>query len=242
MSADLDNAPGAPRVVPVTGVSAHLLAGPHPAESGERDAIAREWNRALAEKPKMFDGRVLLAETAEAIDGVFNVAFRAVGFSLMIWRRTISAETRPLLNVFGAAAVVSCDGAVLLGRMADHTANAGRVYFPCGTPDLGDVVDETVDLDGSIARELLEETGLSEPDVFPTDHRLAVFHGPLAAYIRVYRTALEAEALLAKANAHLAADLEPELSEVVMRRRGDPLGPEIPPYAQAAIETILAPD
>lgn len=242
MSADLDDAPGAPRVVPVRGVSARLLAGPHPVEAAERASIAREWEKALAEKPKMFDGRVLLGESAEVRDGALEVAFREVGFSLMIWRRTLPAETRPLLNVFGAAAVVSRDGAVLLGRMGDHTANAGRVYFPCGTPDLGDVVGERVDLDGSIARELKEETGLGEADASPTDRRLAVFHGPLVAYVRVYRSVLDADAMLAKVRAHLAADPEPELSEVVMKRRGDALGPEIPPYARAAIEAILAAD
>lgn len=229
-------------MVPVSGVAARLLSGPHAAEAGERDAIAREWKKALAEKPKMFDGRVLLGESADVRDGALDVAFREVGFSLMIWRRLIPAETRPLLNVFGAAAVVSSDGAVLLGRMGDHTANAGRVYFPCGTPDLGDVVGETVDLEGSIERELHEETGLGEEDAVPTERRLAVFHGPLVGYIRVFRSRFSAEALLAKARAHLAADPEPELSELVMKRLGDPLGPEIPPYARAAVAAILAAD
>ena len=41
----------------------------------------------------------------------------------------------------------------------------GKIYFPAGTPDLGDVKNGALDLAGSVARELFEETGIGADEV-----------------------------------------------------------------------------
>ena len=71
------------------------------------------------------------------------------------------------MNCFAAPVLRSADGAYLLGVMGAHTANAGQIYFPCGTPEPGDVVDGRVDLEHSARHELKDETGLDFEDLEP---------------------------------------------------------------------------
>lgn len=232
--------PDKPSVVPVLGVSARLLDGTLAVERLERDAITSVWSRALAEKPAMFDGRVLLGELVRVAEGRLEVAFREAAFSTLVWLRT-RPEERRVRNVFGAAVVMSADGTALLGRMARHTANAGQLYFPCGTPDLKDVRDAEVDLEGAMLRELEEETGLSPPFVTATERAVAVFDGPLVGYLRRFDCALEADAIRRAVGERLARDRDPELEDVVLARSRAELDSSSPPYVHAAFDALLSP-
>jgi hypothetical protein len=119
------------------------------------------------EMPALWNGRVLLLHTQVVRDGVFSGEDLETDYaSFAAWR----AWGRPPAGVrdcFGAAALMTSDGAFLLGVMAPHTFNGGRIYFPCGTPDPDDIVGGKVDLDGSVWRELKEETGLTAAEAAP---------------------------------------------------------------------------
>jgi 8-oxo-dGTP pyrophosphatase MutT (NUDIX family) len=206
-----------------------------PADEAEIDA---HWNAALEAKPAMFDGRVLLGTEVFIRDGGLFARYAEVAFSAFNWWREKGARS-DLRNVFGAAAVVSADGSVLLGRMAPHTAAAGKIYFPCGTPDLSDIRDGGVDLEYSISRELEEETGLATPDVRASPHAFAIFAPKVVAYVRRYDTDLTEAELKLRVEAHLAADPAPELDRIIFARSVDELTGASPEYVHLALPPLL---
>ena len=90
----------------------------------------------------------------------FSAAYFETDFASFLAWRDWGFPDLHVFNGFGMGALRCSDGAFVLGEMGQHTSNAGRIYFPSGTPDLDDVVDGAVDISGSVARELEEETGL----------------------------------------------------------------------------------
>ena len=83
-------------------------------------------------------------------------------------------------------ALLSRDGAFLLGVMNAHTAGAGDIYFPSGVLDPRDVACGRVDFDRNVRREIAGETGLSLDDV-TTDPWLLVLAPQRVALIKVFR-------------------------------------------------------
>ncbi len=81
--------------------------------------------------------------------------------SFLYWLEHHEDETRDAKNCFPIGALHSSDGALILGIMGDHTANAGLIYPPCGSIDDDDIVEGQVDSGANIAREVAEETGLN---------------------------------------------------------------------------------
>ena len=112
--------------------------------------------------------------------------------------------------------------------MNENTAQAGRVYFPCGTPDPADIVDGRVDLDLSVARELREETGLEVADFAAAPGWTAVVDGNLVMQVKILRSSENAEALRARIMRHLAAETQPELADIRIVRNPDDFDTAIP--------------
>ncbi len=162
----------------------------------ERRAEIDAWFAAQQrEKPALWNGRVLLLHEHALAYGVFRGRYLETDFaSFAAWRQW-GRPAAAVYDCFGAAAVVAADGAFLLGVMGPHTANAGRIYFPCGTPDPDDIVDGAVDLDLSVQRELKEETGLDVGEFIAEPGWTTVFDTSLIAHIKVLRSDASAEAL-----------------------------------------------
>jgi 8-oxo-dGTP pyrophosphatase MutT (NUDIX family) len=116
-----------------------------------------------------------------------------------------------------------------------------KCISPAGTPEPRDVrPDQTVDLAGSVLRELTEETGLTATDVDQTDRWVAVFAGARTALMREVCVPREAEAARADILAFLAGDAEPELCDICIVRSPDDIDiSAMPPFMQAYLRFAL---
>jgi 8-oxo-dGTP pyrophosphatase MutT (NUDIX family) len=204
--------------------------------SERRADIEAHFAERQRERPAIWNGRVLLARnTARAGEHLAADYFETDFASFLAWRDWGFPDTS-VCNGFGMGALQSSDGAFLLGEMAAHTANAGRIYFPAGTPDPGDVKDGALDIAGSIAREVAEETGLSESDYKTDPYWSCVLTGPTIAMIRILRVPMTGEALRARVEAHLAREIEPELRSVHLVRGASEIVPAMPRFVSAFLE------
>lgn len=182
----------------------------------EATRIDARWAQIRAGKPNLFDGRVLLSrDVAVANDVLGGSSFETSYKPFLCWRE-FGYPGAPVKNLFAMPALRGSDGAFLLGRMSARTANAGRLYFPAGTPEPADVgANGFVDYEASILRELEEETGIAPHEVELAPRWTIVFAGPLVACMKVVRSPSSAASLVERVAGFIAAQSEPELDALV---------------------------
>jgi 8-oxo-dGTP pyrophosphatase MutT (NUDIX family) len=200
------------------------------ARRADIDALFAARQRA---NPRLWNGRVLMLHRQAMTGSVFHGDYLETDYaSFAAWRHW-GMPPASVYDCFGAAAILAADGAFLLGVMGTDTLNAGDIYFPCGTPDPGDIVDGCVDLDFSVRRELKEETGLDEAEFSAEPGWTAVVDNGLIALIKVLRSHESAEALQARMLDHLKSEPQPELAGIRIVRGPADFDPAMRRFAVA---------
>jgi 8-oxo-dGTP pyrophosphatase MutT (NUDIX family) len=204
-----------------------------------RADIDAQFAQAQRDKPGLWNGRVLLFRDCVIAGGVLRgAAFTTDYASFLAWRRRPEAD--PVVrNLFACAAVEGSDGGFLLGEMGPGTANAGEIYFPCGTPDPTDIKAGRVDVDFSARRELQEETGLDPAQFVAEPGWRVVRTGALIALIKRMRAAQPAATLRATAQAHLQREPHPELAGLVVVGSRAQIDRRIASFAAAFLHDVL---
>jgi len=220
----------------VTALDLTVHSTPWPFAQTRRADIDGHFAEKQQEKPQIWNGRVLLGRNPVFREGRFSADYFETDFASFLAWRDWGFPDSEVFNGFGMGALRSADGAFVLGEMGQHTANAGRVYFPSGTPDLDDVRSGTVDIAGSVAREVLEETGLAEADYTASPHWDCVVSGAAIAMIRILVIDMSGEALRARIEATLARQHQPELSAIHLVRGTRDLTAAMPRFVTAFIE------
>ena len=219
---------------------AELLFVPRPWNFAEerRAEIADHFSSVRAKNSRVWNGRVLLLHQHEHEAGVFRGACLECDFASFLAWRDWGFPDLSMRNCFGMAALQSADGAFLLGVMGAHTANAGKCYFPAGTLDTDDVVAGRIDVEGSVRRELAEETGLDARGMDTEPGWYAVFAGARIALMKVLRADESADVLRTRILRHITADPEPELADIRIVRDRSQIDPSVPPHTVAFLDYV----
>ena len=230
--------PGEQIIFPVGRIQVEVSDAPHPFCLAHQAEIAANWDLEIAANPALFDGRMLLMRTLALKDGAMSGVCHIVPFSaFLLWRKTRPAGAA--LHLFGLPVIVSSDGAVIAIRMGRHTANPGRVYCAAGSLDPDDISDGHCDIDGNMAREVREETGLALSEATS----VSAFHGLRAndtvTLFRVYRFAETAAVLIDRIAAHIAVDPEPEIDTALAIHTADPGQHPYPPFMPPVLEWVF---
>lgn len=205
-------------------------------------AIDAQWQDAQRRNPNYFNGTVYLIDRLSLAGGVLDAALLRSDFkSYLYWR----AEGYPQSGVrdgFGSALIRAADGAYLLGRQRAGNINAGLAYLPGGFIDGRDVAeDESIDIAASIARELLEETGLAAPDVTAAPGFLVTETGAQLSIAKMFQSSLDSSALKTRIEQHFAGDANSELDGMVIVARASDLdGLPMPDYARVLLQNLLS--
>jgi 8-oxo-dGTP pyrophosphatase MutT (NUDIX family) len=203
-----------------------------------RDDIAAHFATLRQSMPQLWNGRVLLMRDLAIANGTLRGTYFEVGFAdFMAWRDWKFPDPA-IVNCFAMGALRASDGAYLLGVMSNHTANAGRIYFPAGTPDLDDVREETVDLLGNVMREIAEETGLTAADFSVAPRWHAVVAGSRVALMKCIDIPHPAAEVRERMLRHLAGERQPELSDIRIVRSVADFDPNMPGFVTAYLSRM----
>lgn len=198
-----------------------------------RAEIDAHFEASRRDKPRMWNGRVLLTHQYEVDSGCLRGRYFETDFASFLAWRDFGFPDATVRNGFALAALQGSDGGYVLGVMGAGTMNAGKIYFPGGTPDLNDVVGDRLDLEASVRRELQEETGLDPRDLEVDPGWQCLLMGPMVAHLKPMRARDTAAQLRERIRAHIARESEPELADAIVARGAADIHPMMPAFIQA---------
>lgn len=211
---------------------------PWPFANKRRAMIDANFARARQEKPQLWNGQVLVMHDHRFDRRRLEGRFLSTDFASFLSWRDWGFPEAGVINCFSMGALRSADGAWLMGVMSAQTSAGGKIYFPAGTPDLADVVDGVVDLEGSVIREVGEEAGLTSADFTAESGWYAVVEGARIALMKVLHTRERADVLRHRIIDFLGRETMPELADVrVVRSRSD-IDAMMPSFVVAFVEHL----
>ncbi len=203
-----------------------------------RSEIAAHFAALKRQRPAIWNGRVLMLRDFVLDGRVFRGRYFETDFANLLAWRDWDFPDQSVKNCFAMGALRSSDGAFIVGEMGRHTANAGKIYFPAGTPDPEDVKAGGVDLFGNVIREVEEETGLTPADYKPAPGWFTVMAGPRIAHMKLLQAAEPASQLRLRIRDFLRSQRQPELCNIYAVSAPHHIHAAMPPFMAGFLKYV----
>ena len=149
-------------------------------------------------------------------EGALEGGLAATDFAASLYWRETGYQDRSVVDCFGSAILLGSDGALIYGRQTPGNVNTGMIYPPGGFIDERDIGSGgAAGIDGSVERELMEETGLDPAAISRDAGYLVTRDGPFLSVGVVYRLAVPGKEFCGETNGQLAKGGAPELEALV---------------------------
>jgi hypothetical protein len=205
-------------------------------------AIDAHWAQASQTNPGYFNGVVHLVEDMRFDGDRLDASLVKTDFkSYLLWRNQGFPEAG-VLDGFGSALIRSSDGHMMLGRQRQGNINAGLAYPPSGFIDERDVQsDGSIDIAGSVAREVSEETGVDAAALVRDGGFYLTRSGAQLSIAVPFQVSMAAAEFVRVAERHIALSSDSELDAIIpVAGLSDIKGLSLPRYARVLLEALLA--
>lgn len=225
-------------ILPVRSIRVRLDKSPHPYQVENAVEIDAYWKNESAQNPALFNGEVIMLASLRYEVGRIVGVCHPIRFSTFLhWRSNAFAGAG--YHIFANAMPVASDGALIAVRMAEHTANAGRVYFAAGSFEREDFKNGYVDVPANMHREVCEETGI---DLKPlsrdeTYHLVRTDSG--LTLVRRYYLSRDSESVVQAVKNHIATGKDDEIDDVVAIHNLDDIPDSAPAHMAPLVEWHL---
>ncbi len=205
----------------------------------QREEISARWAARVKANPSLWNGRILISHDVRIEQGCLSASLSETDYASFVVWRDMDWPDRSAFNIFGMGVVVSSDGALVFGEMAQNTVNPGKIYPPGGSLEPRDVnADGAVEIDRSVQHEILEEIGIDVSRDLRGE-RFAVIDGQRICVVQSCLHALSFAEISVKFERHQLTQDMPELVRLVPLWRTADLTDAMPEWAKACARLFM---
>jgi hypothetical protein len=204
--------------------------------------IEANWQKAQVSNPNYFNGVVYLTNSVAWAGGEIHGTLIRTDFKSYLYWRRLGFPEAGVIDGFGSALIRTSDERFILIMQRAGNVNHGFAYLPSGFIDQKDVLDDgSVDIGGSVAREVDEEIGEAAGALEREEGFIGVRAGVHLCFAVPFYLPLTSEELAVRVAQHNAVTDDPEIEAIIpVANLEDLAGLNVLSHARALLEALFA--